>query len=596
MKNLTSQLKMFAMAALITSSLAACVNDTTTANNTTATTTSITGVVVAGAVTGDVIVSDSYGTQLATAPITNGSFTVALNNSDLNQALDFEATGTYTDEVSRQAVTLTAANPLALSLAANHFTAGQAGNAPITADTSIIRAMVKGGTPLATAETTFQTVFGYKPDLSAKPFDPYTTTITTQTTADKTAAFNAGMFSQLGTDLGLSAADLAELPNKFAADLKDGTFDGFDGANPVAFGSGVNLQTMHQKQPLNNMLSISLAKFAGSPNNIAGVAPPTMGLPPIVADMPGSTKAITLADGTVVNMTITDLYTAPFQKGFRSVKTTHQITLTEAGTGLPVDITAHAKVGNISVKPWMYMFAGHQHGTPYGAITQTAAGTYLFDAYYMMPTGMMMNGSIVPMGQWSIDVTIGDSSNLVDPYAHGLFFPNVMMNMGADLLLAKGSNAADQWTDGKGVTKAREYRVWLQDVVANPAGGHDLTVHVSTVDMFMNMMTGKGGMSFPTVNAGQVVHAKNGMMFDNITLNSVTCEASIDGGSTWAAMTAQATNGQYKITGLGLTTGTVANIDIRLTVNSTNATTNITSNNIMQTAAGGNLQLSFTAP
>ena len=52
------------------------------------------------------------------------------------------------------------------------------------------------------------------------------------------------------------------------------------------------------------------------------------------------------------------------------------------------------------------------------------------------------------------------------------FFPNVMMNMGTDFLLAKGTNTADTWTDMNGITAPREYRIWLQDIVAN-AGGKD---------------------------------------------------------------------------------------------------------------------------
>ncbi|MDQ7059152.1 MAG: hypothetical protein Q9N62_12350 [Ghiorsea sp.] len=411
---------------------------------------------------------------------------------------------------------------------------------------------------------------------TAAPFDPYTTqSITTQTTTDQTAAFHVGVWSQLGADLGLTATDLAELPIKIAADLADGTLDGVAAGNPVTFTSGVNLQTMNQAMPLMNRVSIALAKFAGSPANVAGIAAPNMGLPPIVADAPGTSKVITLGNGTrQINVKIDTPATPPFQVGYRNVKTTHQITLTDAATSSPININTDANINSISFKPWMYMFAGYQHSSPFGAIdtTQAASGVYIVDTYYLMPTGMMMGTEVVPMGQWDLEIKLGDTSApTTDPYAYSHFFPNVMMNMGTDLLLATGSNANDLWTDGTGVTKPREYRVWLQAIVTNAAGGHDLIVYASTLGMQMGV-----GMIFPPVYQGQMMPV----------ITSATCEVSTDGGTTWQAMPADAVNGQYKITGLtGLSNTTQNTLDIRLTVN----------NNVMLDA-GGNLQLKFTAP
>jgi len=573
-----TRIQSLAASLLLATTLSACGSDSTTPTTTTSTSTTINGQAIAGAVNGTLHVHDANDNHFATATITNGQFSVEIPNDKLNGELDFEVTGTYRDEVSGQTVTLTVTNPLALRTAANHFQAGQLGNAPVTPDTSIIRAMVSNGMTITAAETAFQTAFGYKPDLTAAPFDPYTTqSITTQTMADQTAAFRVGVWSQLGTDLGLTAADLAELPNKVAADLADGTLDGVAAGNPVTFTSGVNLQSMNQTIPLMNRVSIALAKFAGSPANVAGVAAPSMGLPPIAADMPGTTKTITLGNGTrQINVKIDTPATTPFQMGYRNVKTTHKITLTDVATSSPVNINTDANINNISFKPWMYMFAGHQHGSPFGAIdtTQAASGIYTVDTYYLMPTGMMMNGAVEPMGQWDLEVKLGDSTAAAaDPYAYAHFFPNVMMNMAPDLLLAKGINAADTWTDMMGVTKPREYRVWLQDVVADGVGGHDLTVYISTLGMKMGV-----GMIFPPVYAG--------LMMPSIA--SATCEVSTDGGTTWQAMPAVATiNGQYKITGLaGLNNAAQNTLDIRLTVNT----------KVMQTAAGANLQLKFTAP
>ncbi len=571
-----THIKALAASLLLATTLSACGNDSTPTTTTTSTTTTINGQAIAGAVDGTVTVRDAAGVQLATGTVSTGTFAIEIPNDKLAGELDFEVTGTYRDEVSGQTVTLTATNPLALRVAANTYQAGSLGNAPITPDTTIIRAMVSNGMSITAAETAFQAAFGYKPDLNAVPFDPYTTQVTTQTMADQTAAFRVGIFSQLGADLGLTAADLAELPNKLAADLADGTLDGVANGNPVTFTSGINLQSMHQIMPLGNRLSIAVGKFAGSPANVAGVAAPSMGLPPIAADAPGTTKQVTLADGTIINIKLDVPYTAPFQMGFRNVKTTHQLTITDAITGAGIDITAAgAKISIININPWMYMFSGHGHPTPIGTLINTtpASGIYTVDIYYLMPTGMMMGTEMMPMGQWDLNIALTDTTGAAPTVTNVHFFPKVMMNMGTDLLLAKGSNANDTWTDMMGVTKPREYRVWLQDIVANNAGGHDFTVYVTTLGMQMGV-----GMVFPPVYAGL-------MMPINIT--TATCEVSTDAGVTWQAMSAGAINGQYSITGLaGLSTTTQNTLDIRLTVNG----------NVMTTAAGGNLQLKFTAP
>ena len=561
----TTHIKSLAASLLPAITLSACGNDTTPTTAITSTTT-INGQAIAGAVDGTITVRDTTGTQLATGTVSAGVFAIEIPNAKLNGELDFEVTGTYRDEVSGQSVTLTVNNPLSLRVAANQYQAGILGNAPLTPDTSIIRAMVSNGMSITNAEAAFQAAFGYKPDLNAAPFDPYTTQITTQTMADQTAAFRVGMFSQLGADLGLTAADLAELPNKFAADLADGTLDGIAGGNPVTFASGVNLQTMSQVMPLINRLSMAISRFAGSTANIAGVAAPTMGLPPIIAtaDMPGTSKNITLANGRQISITIDTPALAPFQAGFKSVKTTHKITVMEGIT--PIDITADANINSISFKPWMYMFAGHQHGSPISSMntTQAASGIYSIDTYYLMPTGMMMaDGSFMPMGQWDLEIKLGDTTAPVtDPYAYSHFFPNVMMNMGTDLLLATGSNTADLWTDMTNVTKPREYRVWLQNVAVNGAGGHDVTVYASTLGMQVGV-----GMVFPPVTGA-------------------SCEVSTDAGTTWHLMSAGTINGQYSIGLTGLSTTTQNTLDIRLTVNG----------NVMTTAAGSNLQLKFIAP
>lgn len=587
--NHTTMLKRWAIALAMPLMLAACSNDGTTNNtnnnNANATgSTTVTGQAIAGAVDGSLTVYH-HGATIANATVTGGNFSVDITNDDIGHPLEFVVTGSYRDEVSGNTVTLTAANPLALYVPDGAFVANaSSNNAPITPSTTIIRQMVSNGKTIAQAEAAFQAAFGFKPSLSAKPFDPYTTTtITNQTAADKEAAFRVGMMSQLGSNLGLSATDLAELPSKLANDLADGQFDGMAAGNPVAFGSGVNLSDMHTQMPLGNRLSIALAKFAGSAANSAKLAAPAMGRPPIVADASGTTKSVMLANGTTqidVTLDVPTMATTvpPFQAGFRSnAKVSHTVTLTNGGN--PVDITAPgALVSGISIHPWMYMFSGHGHPTPVATTvdtTQAAQGKYTIDVYYVMATAMMMNGAESPMGQWDLDIQLTDASQVGAPVAHSHFFPKVMMAMGNDLLMARGSNANDTWTNMKG-TVPREYRIWLQSITANGIGSHDLTVFSSTQTMSAMMMGSMMHPIFPAVFAGQT----------HPSINTVTMRVSTDGGTTWQAMTDDR-NGGYSIAGLpGLTTAAAATLDFEFTVNG----------NLMQTAAKGNLQLKFTAP
>jgi len=352
---------------------------------------------------------------------------------------------------------------------------------------------------------------------------------------------------------------------------------------------------LNQSKPLANQLSMSVAQFSSSSKNAAGVVAPSMGLPPIKGDRPGFTKTVALTDGTQLNVMLDVVYAAPFQTGFRSTKTTHKITLTNTATNAPFDITAGGKVNRMMVMPLMYMNSGMNHTTPHSMVdtTQAAAGVYLVDMYYLMPSGM----NNMPMGQWELTVQLGDttSTNTMDPYARQYFYPNVMMNMGTDLLISKGSNILDTWTDMKGLTTPREYRVWLHDIYANAGGSHDLTVFISTrdmADMTMTMpMGGHGGMSFPPVYAGQTLHqALTGMTRPAKTVATVIVEASVDGGTTWNTMTSvknmMMDTGKYQVIGLaGLTTGQAATVSIRVTVDG----------NVMLDAGGNNPQLSFTA-
>ncbi|MDX8377451.1 MAG: hypothetical protein R8L53_05460 [Mariprofundales bacterium] len=583
--------------------LTACGGGSSATNSTPATTTiaapaittTINGVAIAGAVTGTVNVNDGTGTNIANAAINNGSFSVTVPNSALAANLQFVVTGTYRDEVSGQTVTLSAQNPLALYTAVNHFTAGVIGNAPITPDTSIISTLVQQGKSLAQAKNSFQTAFGYLPDLNATPFDPYATaapTATSKTQADKNAAFFVGMFSQLANDLGLNVTDLAELPAKLAADLSDGALDGMQAGNPIIFASsGINIANLHQNKPLDVRLQQAVSGFAGNAANISNVTAPNMQLPPMVHDnYTGSTKTITTAGGQQWNVTLDTIAQSPFAQGFNVARTTHRISVINSTTNQPVDLYA---AGITAMQhPWMFMFSGHAHGTEHGQcdISQAAQGILQGDVYYRMAS---KTASGMPMGLWQYEVRFYEPAP-VDAYTSVMFFPNVRMGMGADILKGAAKNAGDTWTNMTGLTNPRTYNVWLHAITANVTSGYDVSVFIATQNMMdMTNMAGMMGvgmsaMSFPPLNAGLMLNgAKNAMSMRPMHMvKTVLAEISADAGLTWQLLSAQG-GGIYKTTSLlGLTSGTVANLQVRLTVDG----------NPMLDAGGNNPALSFTTP
>ncbi|MEW5754982.1 MAG: hypothetical protein AB1810_01635 [Pseudomonadota bacterium] len=572
-------------------------------NDSTATpTTTISGVAVAGAVTGTVSVRDGAGAELATAAVTNGAFSVAVPDAALSGELDFVVTGAYSDEVSGDTVTLGAAHPLALRTAAHHFQAGQLGNAPVTPDTTVIRALAAGhGMTLAAAQTAFESAFGYLPDLDAVPFDPKTTSqdaANARTQADKDAAFRAGLFSQLAHEVGLSGDDIAGLPAALADDLSDDDLDGVDGTgNPVTIGA-VNLEALHHDSALPFRLLKAHAAFVGNAAaNQAGLSAPAM-LPPVSYDAAGAAKTITTPNGRHITVALDTVADAPFITGFWTARVRHRLTLIDADTQQPVDITTDPDIVGLGNHPMMYMLNGHDHTTPHGHDPDTSAkaqGQYVLDNYYVMASAMA-NGT--PMGVWDYVAYVkedadGDRATTNDVVSVPVIFhPQVKMTMGSDVLSVSASNANDQWTNMMGMNQARGYRLWLHAVEPNNAGGHDLTVFVST----QNIANPTGSdphahtLSFPSVRVGRVLQgvkdASSGLRPD-VTLATVTVEVSLDNGASWQPLVADGTTGRYTITALsGLSTTAANTVQLKLTVNG----------NAMATAAGAYPALIFTAP
>lgn len=427
--------------------LSGCGSDSSTASQTT-----INGSAIAGAVTGNVVVSDADGNEVASGSVTDGSFSVAVADAELAGVLTFSVTGTYVDEVSGDTVTLSANSPLALTLAANHYTGGQAGNAPVTPDSTVIHHLVKQhGKTMTEAYTAFENAFGYLPDMDAVPFDPSETDSTNAAArpqADRNAAFRAGMFSQLANDLALSGDDIAAMLVGLADDLADNSLDGMgSGGSPVIIGTAaVNLQTLHQSNSLEARLLAAHGAFAGNSNNSAGLSAPSMELPSISYDAPGTSKTVTTRSGRNISVTLDTTANSPIGAGFWISRVKHKITLVDAADGSPIDISSDANIKGISQHPYMHMLSGHDHTTPHGHdadVSHAAQGIYSLDTYYVMASEMGMGESAMPMGVWDYPVKIEedtDADGNADTTTSVMFHPQVKMPMDGSVLIATVNN------------------------------------------------------------------------------------------------------------------------------------------------------------
>ncbi len=593
-----------AVAVILGFGLSGCGSDSTTASQAT-----VSGSAIAGAVTGNLVVSDADGNEVVSGSVTDGSFSVSLSSAALADALTFSVTGSYVDEVSGNTVTLGANNPLALTLAANHFTAGQAGNAPVTPDSTVIHHLVRNhNMSMTQAQTAFQNAFGYLPDMDAVPFDPSETDSTTaagRPQADRDAAFRAGMFSQLASDLGLSGDDIAAMLGALADDLADNSLDGMGstGSSVTIGTAAVNLQTLHQSNPISARLLSAHGAFAGNSNNSAGLPAPSMGLPSISYDEPGASKTVTTASGRNITVTLDTAANTPIAAGYWTSRVKHHITLIDADTLSPIDMSSDPDIKGLSHHPYMHMLSGHDHTTPHGHaadMSQAAQGIYTLDAYYVMASEMGMGESAMPMGVWDYSINIkedttGDSQ--VDSTTPVMFHPQVKMPMAGNVFIAKVSNSNHQWTNMMGMSLPRDYRVWLHEVSANSNSSHDLTVFVSTTDMGnmdMSSMSGSHSMmTFPAAYTGQSLHGPvNDMgMRPDVSLASVTVEVSLDDGTTWQGMTETVDTGLFSIAELvGLDTSAQDTLSFRVSINDG------TADYVMTTAAGGHAELVFTAP
>jgi hypothetical protein len=169
--------------------------------------------------------------------------------------------------------------------------------------------------------------------------------------------------------------------------------------------------------------------------------------------------------------------------------------------------------------------------------------------YYLMASG-------ATMGYWELKVNLGGETTT--------FYPNVGMGMG-DTSKATLKYSADTITS-MGTASARSYPVF-KDSLTLMGGMGTLKLFIAAQESMVSWPALKTGLSL------------NSAAF---TVSTLTVEISTDSGTTWTAMTEQATAGHFTLTNIaGLTSGTQATILLRLTING-----NVYNNSSTGTAGG----------
>lgn len=333
-------------------------------------TTRITGSVFAGPLAGaSVTVKDAAGRPVA-GPVgtgADGSYVVDVPTSALAGPLTFEATGgTFTDEATGAA---TAGGLVSARAPAGRLGAGS--TLHLTPASTVLADLVdRHGRNQTQAEYSVRGAFGFAPELSVRPVNAPGVAA-----ASGLAALRAAAFSQLTHDLGLPPEAQFEVLAALAADLSDGTLDGRDGAVAVTAGGAA------LPPDVQNRFERALTGFRGSARDRTGLDAGQIGVLPFA-------KVALTASWRIEYL--------PIDPGAALGETPFRLRIEDRGTG-----AARAGLA-VSVAPTMHM-AGHEHGTPVGAVADGGDGTYAAAVYYSMPGGD-------PYGYWTLRVTVDDGS------------------------------------------------------------------------------------------------------------------------------------------------------------------------------------------
>jgi hypothetical protein len=448
---------------------------------------------------------------------TDGSYSLQVHEDYLENDVRVECTGgSYVDEATGNTVAI--AGKLSVYIAGNTLADGSEIHAT-PASTIIAELVSNHSKTLSEAETLFTNAYGFTPHVGTAPTDA-TNPATGATDHELLAGLRAAAFSQMGADLGLTAAQQFDLLTALAQDLSDGQMDGADMSGAITI-PGTATLLMADMQ---NRFGTAMLNFRDGGNDMSGLGNDKIGNLPFA------------------KMAMSDNYRLEYIPGSMAAmqgKTQFQIRVTDAATGM----TPQSGL-TLSLMPMMHM-AMHTHSTPVeGCSESTTAGTYDCTLYYLMAS-QMMNGD--SMGYWDLKVMLG---GMQGESAH--FYPSVMMAMGdSTRATLKGVNDEISGMNG---AENRSYYLFKSDL-SGMTGNHSFQLFLAAKESMM---------SYPAVSSGGILNSGDASY--ELTISSISVEVSTDA-TTWVSATEDG-NGYWTATGLtGLSDGTQGELYVRLSVN-----------------------------
>ena len=508
-----------AMALSVALCLTACGGSSSNGNAGSSTTT-ITGSIFAAPVSGaSVSVKDTNGNVIAGPESTdsNGEYSISIPNANLGQDLVLESTGgSFMDEATG---TSTSANTLTAYVPANSLSSGSQIHAT-PGSTIIERLMTQHSMTRTQAETVFQNAFVYTPDVSLAPTDA-TDPTAGASTDEKLEGLRAAVFSQMASDLGLTAADQFQLMASLADDLADGQLDGQDSNGAIMIpGTTVSL-----KSDISNRFALALEHFRTG-NDHSGLTADQLGALPFA------------------KVALSDSYRFEYVAGMMAAaegKTQFKIKVTDADTG------AIPQTGlSLSLMAMMHMATMNHSAPDTDCVESSTPGTYDCTVFYLMPSQMMNT----TMGYWQLKVMAGSES--------AVFYPTVNMAMnGNGKIQLKGQSGDLIAGMMAGSTEHRTYYIF-KDSVSGTTGNHMIKLFVAAkVSM----------MSFPTAYVGQTLSSQDDPSHV-LNISSMNVEVSTDGAN-WVGADGSSNDGYWTtVSGIsGLADGVEGNLYVKLTVN-----------------------------
>ncbi len=450
----------------------------------------------------------------------DGGYRIAIDDDHAGRTLRLRCQGgTYVDEATGTTVT---AGTLAAHV--GPLARGARASVHLSPASTVIEALIhRHGKSENEALTLFEDAFGFRPDLAFAPADA-NGPATAAGDAELLAGLRAAAFSQLTADLGLTPEQQFDLLAALAEDLADGTLDG-NGAN-----GAVTAGTTALPADIRNRFTSALLAFRNSARNQIQLGADALGTLPFSP------------------LALTDSYRIEYQgpaMGEHEGENRFTLKVTDRAAGTAVS------GATVALSPMMHM-ATMTHSTPHTGCSEDAAtpGNYDCTVYYLMPS-TMANG--MSMGYWDVGVTIGTET------AH--FYPQVAMAMG-DTAKVRLRGVTDQIMAMDGTTTSRPYFIFNSGLSAETGGTYAFELFVAAKES----MT-----SFPAITSSTTLNAGTA---SELAITSVTVEVSSDGGASWITATEQG-NGYWLASGLGgLSAGTSAELQVRLTVNGEVKTTN----------------------